>query len=109
MYDELPIQIENYPTESCSTNNKEKIANNAKLILRDSEANEFLILIEKLLGDTFRQLLHDVRSEPWSIVNNAVAQVIQDVLRKEVIEKILNAQLADFFDTNAAADRMSES
>lgn len=107
-HDETPVEIHISPTESCSTNHEDMIAREVKSAVKDLVANELSTMIEELLDDILRKSLQNGQMDIRAVVYNTVDQVMLDVLHTDVNGDTLDAHIANFFDTDAAIDRLSQ-
>lgn len=67
---------------------------------------KLMALVQESLDDILRPSYNNARSEIRLVVNNVLEQVRLDLLRKAVLCEMLDAYIAKFIDTDAAADRL---
>lgn len=65
-------------------------------------------VVEGALDDVLRRTLYDAQSGVWSVVYKVPDQVTLDLLRKDVIRETPGAHIANYFDTDAAAEGLSK-
>lgn len=85
-----------------------RIGDEAKEAVKQLVSEEITTLVEETWEDIIRTSYHDTQSVIGSVLYNVVVQVILDLLPKEVISETLEAYLVRFFDTYAAAYRLSK-
>lgn len=54
------------------------------------------------------KLLRNIQSDLLSVVFNSIEQVMPDFIRNKVIGDTFDADIANFFDTDAVGDRLSK-
>lgn len=69
---------------------------------------ELATMAEELVDDILRMPFNQEQSDIRSIVNNVAEQDFLDLLRNSVIGQMLDAHIAKFFDTDAAAEGLSK-
>lgn len=108
VHDELPVELEKWLMESRSTNYEDVIGQEVKSIVVDLVVAKLSTLIEESLDDILRKSLHSAQNGIRSVIYNINAQVMLDLCHKDVIGDTMDAHIAKFLDTNAAADRLSQ-
>lgn len=102
------IELENRLTESMHTTEENVIYKIVKSAVEDRAANKWSPLIDELLDDILRKLIHNGQSRIPSVVYNVDEQMMLDVLVKNVMGDTWDAHIAKFFHTNAAVDKLSQ-
>lgn len=93
---EAPVEFKNRQIENCHTNEEDIISREAVR----SEGNgfeQFVNFSQHFLDDILRKSIRNAQSGIRSVIYNIVELVILDLLRKDIIEKMLHKHIAKFF------------
>lgn len=102
--EKAPIKLQNHHIGSRCTHDEDVIAQEVKSAVKGMITTEWSSKIKEPLGDILRTSCHNSQSGIRSVVEN----VMLDLIHKEIIGETLDSYIANFCDTNAAAELLSK-
>lgn len=97
--EEAPIRQESNQLENSRTNEEEVIAREVKSALKDLVSTKLATIVEGLLDIILGKLSNSAQNGIRSVFYNVMEQFMLELLRKDVIEEMLDAHLGKFLDT----------
>lgn len=105
---EVPVEQESVLFENCHTNEQDVIAREVKFPFKKLATTKISTMVKEKLDEILRTSFHNTESSLRSVDYNVVEPVALDVVHKGNIEETLDAHMAKFFDSNAAARRVKQ-
>lgn len=97
--EKTPVEHESRYIEHCCRNEEGVITRETKRALRKMVTNKSSTMVEEALEDILRTQLHHAQSIIQSVVYKIVEQVMLDLPCKDVLDEMLDAQIAKLLHT----------
>lgn len=108
VHTELHDKVDHRAFESRRNENDNLIAREVRSAVKELITNELTTIVEESLEDMLQALLHNAQSGIPSISYNVSEQVMVDLIRKQFIPDTMNAHVANYFNMDVAADKLSK-